>query len=356
MKPYYLSLVESTLSSIDPDPRRLVQALARAADEFRSGRNPLDDGGLVALLASDEQRGALANVQALMSLLEGHGNSVMNQLGREHVAGQARMARVLHARRQSAGMAAFMQKLVGLESKMRQYEVGETFIAAVEREAGPRAHRRRVAGPGVPAHHRRAQPSERLARPGRRRDVIPATASAVDPLAPWREPFATEVRGSVAPVVVGCSGGADSVALLALAADAGLAPIAVHVDHALRDGSGAEAKAVANDRDAVGRGGPGGAGAGDRGPQPGGARPGRPGTARSSGPASSSAPTWCCRSHHRRPGRDRAAQRAAGFGGFRARGDGAPARARRATAARAAPARRRARCARRWASSVLTTR
>ena len=30
-----------------------------------------------------------------MSLLEGHGNSVMNELGREHVAGQARMARVL---------------------------------------------------------------------------------------------------------------------------------------------------------------------------------------------------------------------------------------------------------------------
>jgi tRNA(Ile)-lysidine synthase len=74
--------------------------------------------------------------------------------------------------------------------------------------------------------------------------VIPATASAVDPLAPWREPFATEVRGLVAPVVVGCSGGADSVALLALAADAGLAPIAVHVDHALRAGSGGEAAAV----------------------------------------------------------------------------------------------------------------
>jgi coenzyme F420 biosynthesis associated uncharacterized protein len=138
MKGYYLSLVESALASIDPDPRRLVQALARAADEFRNGRNPLDDGGLVALLASEEQRGALANVQALMSLVEGHGNAVMNRLGREHVAGQARMARVLHARRQSTGAAALVQKLVGIDSKMRQYEVGEAFVAAVEREAGPR--------------------------------------------------------------------------------------------------------------------------------------------------------------------------------------------------------------------------
>jgi len=139
MKPYYLGLVERALSSIDPDPRRLVHALSRAADEFRNGRNPLDDGGLVALLATDEQRGALAEVQALMSVLEGHGNRVMNELGHQHVAGQARMARVLQARRQSSGMSAVVQKLVGLESKMRQYEVGEAFIAAVEREAGPRA-------------------------------------------------------------------------------------------------------------------------------------------------------------------------------------------------------------------------
>jgi coenzyme F420 biosynthesis associated uncharacterized protein len=139
MKPYYLSLVEASLASIDPDPRRLVQALARAAEELRNGRNPLDDGGLVALLATDEQRGALSRVQSLMSLLEGHGNSVMNRIGREHVAGQARMARVLHARRQSSGVVAALHKIVGLESKMRQYEVGETFVAAVEREGGPRA-------------------------------------------------------------------------------------------------------------------------------------------------------------------------------------------------------------------------
>ena len=136
MKGYYLSLVESALSSIDPDPRRLVQALARAADEFRNGRNPLDDGGLVAMLASDEQRGALAQVQALMSLLEGHGNAVMNRLGAELVDGQERMARVLQARRTARGATALLHRLLGLELKLRQYELGESFINAIEREAG----------------------------------------------------------------------------------------------------------------------------------------------------------------------------------------------------------------------------
>ncbi len=49
-----------------------------------------------------------------------------------------------------------------------------------------------------------------------------------------------------APVVVGCSGGADSLALLALAVDDGLAPVAVHVDHGLRPGSERAADVVAD--------------------------------------------------------------------------------------------------------------
>ncbi|HEX3668116.1 MAG TPA: tRNA lysidine(34) synthetase TilS [Acidimicrobiia bacterium] len=60
-------------------------------------------------------------------------------------------------------------------------------------------------------------------------------------------PVQLEVPHDVtAPVVVGCSGGADSVALLALAVDDALAPIAVHVDHGLRPGSEREAGVVAD--------------------------------------------------------------------------------------------------------------
>jgi coenzyme F420 biosynthesis associated uncharacterized protein len=165
MKPYYLSLVDATLSAIDPDPRRIVQALARAAEELRNGRNPLDDGGLVALLATEEQRGALAQVQSLMSLLEGHGNSVMNRLGAQHVAGQARMARVLHARRQAGGLAAVLHKVIGLDSKMRQYEIGEAFVTAVERIGGPRAIDAAWRGPdSLPSNDELQHPESWLAR------------------------------------------------------------------------------------------------------------------------------------------------------------------------------------------------
>lgn len=53
-----------------------------------------------------------------------------------------------------------------------------------------------------------------------------------------------ELSGLVAPVVVACSGGADSLALLILTAEAGLAPVAVHVDHGLRPESAGEAAVV----------------------------------------------------------------------------------------------------------------
>jgi len=67
----------------------------------------------------------------------------------------------------------------------------------------------------------------------------------IDALAPWREQARFDTPGIDAPVIVGCSGGADSVALLALAVDAGLAPVAVHVDHGLRVESATERDVVA---------------------------------------------------------------------------------------------------------------
>jgi tRNA(Ile)-lysidine synthase len=61
-------------------------------------------------------------------------------------------------------------------------------------------------------------------------------------LAEWAErlPLLNELAQAGAPVIVGCSGGADSLALLALTVDAGIPVVAVHVDHGLRDGSEAD--------------------------------------------------------------------------------------------------------------------
>ncbi len=58
--------------------------------------------------------------------------------------------------------------------------------------------------------------------------------------------------GLTAPVVVACSGGADSLGLLVLAHAAGLEPVAVHVDHGLRAHSADDADVVAHAAERLG--------------------------------------------------------------------------------------------------------
>jgi coenzyme F420 biosynthesis associated uncharacterized protein len=138
MRPHFLGLVERSIGSIDPDPKRFVEALKRGVDQMRAGHSPLDDGGLVALLAGPEQHAVLQQVQGLMSLLEGHGDVTMNRAGEGLVPSSDRFHRTLHQRRQQqGGPAKLVQKLLGLEAKMKQYEQGEKFIEAVEAEGGP---------------------------------------------------------------------------------------------------------------------------------------------------------------------------------------------------------------------------
>ncbi|MDP1794515.1 MAG: zinc-dependent metalloprotease [Acidimicrobiales bacterium] len=139
MQDYFRSLIDATLSAADIDAKRFLDALARAVEAVRAGRNPLDDGGLVALLAGPEQRETLFKTQGLMSLLEGHGDVTMDRAGREFVPSAKRFSDTLHARRnqKQPPVARFVQQITGLESKLKQYEAGERFIEAVEAAGGP---------------------------------------------------------------------------------------------------------------------------------------------------------------------------------------------------------------------------
>ena len=148
MRDHFRTLVETSLNSLDPDPKRFLEALRRAVDEVRAGRNPLDEGGVVALLAGPEQHAVLLQVQGLMSLLEGHGDVTMDRAGADRIPSADRFSRVLRERRASVhGPARFLQKLIGLEAKMRQYEQGERFIEAVEAVGGPDLLARAWEGP-----------------------------------------------------------------------------------------------------------------------------------------------------------------------------------------------------------------
>lgn len=166
LRPHFLGLVESSLGAVDPDPKRFLTALRRAVDEMRSGKNPLADGGLVVLLAGEEQRAVLQKIQGMMSLLEGHGDITMDRAAADRVPSADRFSRVLRERRNSTrGAGRVLQQLIGLEAKLQQYEQGEAFIRAVE-GAGGRALLDRVwEGPdALPTLDEIRRPSEWLAR------------------------------------------------------------------------------------------------------------------------------------------------------------------------------------------------
>jgi coenzyme F420 biosynthesis associated uncharacterized protein len=136
MREHFLSLVNHTLDGVDPDPKRLLEALRRSAEGIRSGRNPLDEGGLLTLLATPEQYLAIQEIAGLMSLLEGHGDVTMNRAATDRIPNAARFSRVLHERRRQTGVAKVLGSLMGLDAKLRQYAQGERFIEAVEAVGG----------------------------------------------------------------------------------------------------------------------------------------------------------------------------------------------------------------------------
>ena len=136
LRPYFLSLVDETLGSFDPDPKKMVDALKRAVAQARAGHNPLDEGGIVTILATPEQRKTIERIGGLMSVLEGHGDLIMDRAATDRVPSAERFSNVLHDRRQAKGAAAIVQKLVGLEAKLKQYQEGEKFLETLEEAGG----------------------------------------------------------------------------------------------------------------------------------------------------------------------------------------------------------------------------
>ena len=167
LRGHFLGLVERTLSGIDPDPKQIIAALKRSAESIRAGRNPLEDGGLITLVAGPEQFAAIQEIGAMMSLLEGHGDVTMDRAGSDAIPSSAWFSRTLQERRRQRGAAKLLSVLIGLDAKLRQYEQGERFIGAVERAGGRDLFSRVWEGPGwLPSWEEIRSPEKWISRAG----------------------------------------------------------------------------------------------------------------------------------------------------------------------------------------------
>jgi coenzyme F420 biosynthesis associated uncharacterized protein len=106
-------------------------------------------GGLVAALAGPQQRRALAEVTATMSLLEGHADVVMDDAGPAVIPSVAQIRRRFSERRRTgrSGADRVVRRVLGLDAKLRQYTDGARFVREVVREVGHEGLNRVWQGP-----------------------------------------------------------------------------------------------------------------------------------------------------------------------------------------------------------------
>ena len=142
-----------------PDPARLVEA-------FR-------EGGLAALVQTREQRGLMNRVQAAMAVVEGYSEHVMDALGAEIVPDYNGLREAMEHRRASrSAPERILSKLLGLDLKMRQYELGRRFCAGVVERAGLDALNRVWSAPeALPTLSELEAPAVWLARLERERAI-----------------------------------------------------------------------------------------------------------------------------------------------------------------------------------------
>jgi coenzyme F420 biosynthesis associated uncharacterized protein len=106
-----------------PSPGRLVET-------FR-------EGGLAALIQTREQRGVMARLQTAMAVIEGYSEHVMDSLGEDEIPDLAVLRAAMDRRRRTrSAPERVVERLLGLDMKLAQYEQGKTFCDAVVERGG----------------------------------------------------------------------------------------------------------------------------------------------------------------------------------------------------------------------------
>ncbi len=91
--------------------------------------------GFSELVIAPEARADFNELSAVMALLEGHAEAMMDRAGRR-IGSLAVLRRSFDARRRAGGRHRLLRQLFGLEAKMAQYRTGRDFCEAVIRDVG----------------------------------------------------------------------------------------------------------------------------------------------------------------------------------------------------------------------------
>jgi coenzyme F420 biosynthesis associated uncharacterized protein len=111
---------------------RLQQIVQRLPEAFQPGST-----GLAEVFLTPEQKSKIAEITAVMSLLEGHADVVMDDVGPSVIPSVAQIREKFTQRRAGLGqLDRLIRRMLGLEAKMRQYADGAVFVRAVVDRVG----------------------------------------------------------------------------------------------------------------------------------------------------------------------------------------------------------------------------
>lgn len=148
LRPYLAERLERQLTLFSDDTVGMTRETLRAVGAALRGEGRADDQHWMERLMSDEQRRLFRETQAVMALLEGFGDHIMDKVGAGLVPDVERISARFHGRReQRTPFERAMLRITGLDLKMEQYRKGEIFVARIEELAGPVALRRLWDGP-----------------------------------------------------------------------------------------------------------------------------------------------------------------------------------------------------------------
>ena len=148
MRDHIHGQIEELVGGIEVDPGKMAQMLGEGVKRLGDVLRGADDVSLLELFSSARQREILDRVTAVMSLLEGHADVVMDGVGPEVIPSVDHIRRRFNERRKgSSYVDRVVRRLLGLDAKMAQYRNGAAFVRGAVDEVGMEGFNAVWAGP-----------------------------------------------------------------------------------------------------------------------------------------------------------------------------------------------------------------
>lgn len=141
-------LSESLVGNMDSLMERATAVAKSLRDRTGSASDLPSKGAILDLLQDPAERAAISHLTAVMSLLEGHANVVMDAIDASVVPTVKTIRQRFQQRNENRGpLETFIRRLLGLEAKMRQYTDGQKFVRHVVDAVGMAGFNRVWEGP-----------------------------------------------------------------------------------------------------------------------------------------------------------------------------------------------------------------